>query len=98
MLRGQVQDYKSMVMEGTMQQLNNGGAAEAWGVCSDGGGGAPWNGLMTAACLTPTAYGDAGIWGGRLGPHSALKKFFFPSCDLHVLHVVLTWSRTTIHT
>ena len=31
----------------------------------------------------------------RLGPVSALDKLFFPSCELHVLHVVLTTSQPT---
>ena len=33
----------------------------------------------------------------RLGPLAALDKLFFHSCDLHVLHVVLTLSQPTPH-
>ena len=32
----------------------------------------------------------------RVGPSSALAKLFFHACDLHVLHVVLTSSQTTV--
>ena len=35
--------------------------------------------------------------GGASGRFSALDKLFFPSCELHVLPVVLTSRRPTPH-